>query len=521
MKHALLFFTFALLANLPAQAQYFSKVIDIEELSNTGWQLFLEGETLVLLSATICERNPNRSCAVLVRTDLQGEVLHYNKIEHYRAPTQNSLIKGDSTDFYLALQPSPLGQSNATIVRLDSSLSVQESWDIGEDDEMARIFSIQPYLDGFVAAIYIQDGWPDDAIWIKFLDGDMATKRDIYYWRLDSGYGLVAAHDLRVTTEGDLVGSTNSGSLLQMEAYITKFDSLGQVKWQAVYPQPPNTTLPNPLVRIALLQDGNVAANWITYHVSPDIWIGRSPVTIFGLSGVDGSELWSFPFLYHATSDPILQTLRTADNGDIIGMGAIERPTGWEAGGVPQYGYVGWAFRLSPQGQLKWQRFIYDDRSPFTWQFLYDFRELPNGDIVFIGDYDGTLPGQGPPEVNPSIWLVRTDSTGCLVPDCSDLQIVTADGVITAAEPPPALPDAPHWSVFPNPTTDFWTVTWQGGPRAELQLLDLQGRLLRQQPITQGQNRVDAQGLPPGMYLLRLSSEEGVNSRKVVKAGAK
>jgi hypothetical protein len=519
MKHALLFFTFALLANLPAQAQYFSKVIDIEGLSNTGWQLFLEGETLVLLSATICERDPDRACAVLVRTDLQGEVLHYNKIEHYKPPTYNSLIKGDSTDFYLALQPSPLGQSNATIARLDSALSVQESWDIGEDDEMARIFSIQPYLDGFVAAIYIQDGWHDDIMWIKFLDKNMQTVRDVYYHRLD-GYGMVGNHDLRVNAEGDLIGSAWSATLIQKDGYVTKFDSLGQVKWHVVFPDPVGGTIANPIVRIALMDDGNVAANWVERYIDPDPYVDRYPITIFGLSGTDGGPIWSCPMVHHAQSFPDVQNLRTADNGDIIGMGTISRPPGWEETDLSHFMPTAWIFRISPQGELKWQRYIHDDRSPFFWKSFHDFRELPNGDIVIIGTYLDTLPAQSPPEVNPSIWLVRTDSTGCLVPDCSDLQIVTADGVITAAEPPPALPDAPHWSVFPNPTTDFWTVTWQGGPRAELQLLDLQGRLLRQQPITQGQNRVDAQRLPPGMYLLRLSSEEGVSSRKVVKASA-
>jgi len=77
--------------------------------------------------------------------------------------------------------------------------------------------------------------------------------------------------------------------------------------------------------------------------------------------------------------------------------------------------------------------------------------------------------------------------------------------------------------VFPNPATDIINVSFsQEVPQnVSLELLDVRGRKLRQASNLNGGTgavnySLDINELPAGFYLLRLSSERGVQSRKVV-----
>ena len=72
-------------------------------------------------------------------------------------------------------------------------------------------------------------------------------------------------------------------------------------------------------------------------------------------------------------------------------------------------------------------------------------------------------------------------------------------------------------SVFPNPATEIWQVDWQLPGEAEARLYDMQGRLLRINRISPGNNRLDAAALPKGMYLLRLQNESGYLLKRLVK----
>jgi len=72
-------------------------------------------------------------------------------------------------------------------------------------------------------------------------------------------------------------------------------------------------------------------------------------------------------------------------------------------------------------------------------------------------------------------------------------------------------------SLFPNPTTNHWTLEWNYPDKARLQITDLQGRLLHEQEVQPGQQKISAQGLPPGVYLLQIRSEVASGSVKMVK----
>ncbi|MDO7874212.1 family 16 glycosylhydrolase [Hymenobacter sp. ASUV-10] len=70
--------------------------------------------------------------------------------------------------------------------------------------------------------------------------------------------------------------------------------------------------------------------------------------------------------------------------------------------------------------------------------------------------------------------------------------------------------------VHPNPVTDVLTVE-NAGAAASLTLTDVQGRVLRQQPVKPSAATLDLHDLPAGLYLLTVRSEMGTVVRKVLK----
>lgn len=78
------------------------------------------------------------------------------------------------------------------------------------------------------------------------------------------------------------------------------------------------------------------------------------------------------------------------------------------------------------------------------------------------------------------------------------------------------LEDEIDLTVFPNPTTDFVSFDWNNG-EGDAQIVNLQGSILKNQTLQQGQNSVDVSILPEGIYILKLKTEEGFLAKQFVK----
>ena len=92
------------------------------------------------------------------------------------------------------------------------------------------------------------------------------------------------------------------------------------------------------------------------------------------------------------------------------------------------------------------------------------------------------------------------------------------DLAIYGNEPPLDTDTFPLSSIqiYPNPTSDFLFVKAQSG-LLDYQLFDLNGRLVTEQQPSGAETRVDLSELPAALYFLRLQSEEGTRTYKIVK----
>jgi hypothetical protein len=108
-----------------------------------------------------------------------------------------------------------------------------------------------------------------------------------------------------------------------------------------------------------------------------------------------------------------LLDLFLSSSGEVIGCGFYN---GYINGEI--YGGVGWVFSMTQDGQMNWERLVYDDRPPTAFHGIYAGVEGADGGFLFGGLAVDTVRGVG------TNWLLKLDGEGCYEPDCGDIQFV-------------------------------------------------------------------------------------------------
>lgn len=94
-----------------------------------------------------------------------------------------------------------------------------------------------------------------------------------------------------------------------------------------------------------------------------------------------------------------------------------------------------------------------------------------------------------------------------------------ADSLLSALPEVGELPDETLFSVFPNPTEEKFIVERIDGSfvKASAAFYTSTGIVLEQREIIKPKEEFDLRNFPSGVYLLRLSSETGVQTLKIIK----
>jgi hypothetical protein len=72
-------------------------------------------------------------------------------------------------------------------------------------------------------------------------------------------------------------------------------------------------------------------------------------------------------------------------------------------------------------------------------------------------------------------------------------------------------------NIFPNPATNNVTILFADLNNAKLEVLDITGKVLMKQSLNLNSNTVNIEKLPAGMYLFKVTSNEGTATSKVIK----
>ena len=72
-------------------------------------------------------------------------------------------------------------------------------------------------------------------------------------------------------------------------------------------------------------------------------------------------------------------------------------------------------------------------------------------------------------------------------------------------------------AVYPNPTTSKWVITTLSEKVKSVEVFDMLGKKVISLNPDSREVIIDASNLAKGMYVTKISSEEGVSTRKLVK----
>lgn len=503
----------SLISNSVAGQTTFYRSIDVAGTPEYGTQLENFGDGFAIVSLQTCPYPPGAACTVWQLYDALGQEIftkEFSNNEFSVLPSSaGSYFALDSLNHYLVLSVySPTTDLDVGLIKFDpltgdsifTRIYEEEFFDIGE-----KLIKADDQNNLLLLGGRVLPGENRFTPWlIKItLEGNIIWERDLYH--IEGSYQHL--DHLRLPSNDYLVtyAMCPSPALCNRRPpyrfFATRLDTAGQEVWTRELPAASRDGWGGDNADLLLMDDSSIVFNWVQDLEIPWVDTFSYPPLIRWINE-DGDSLRQYDFDNERFR--YIKGMTKAANGDIIAAGFVELND-------LDLGTGGWVFRMSPQGELRWQRYIADVRFPFNQHYFKDVVEAPDGGIVLTGLLQDSFPNYEPFINNPNIWLVKLDSTGCLEPDCGLFQIMGTTVVDT--DQPVELPTEATLHLFPNPAKGFFQLRWlEDGPSPyplAVEVFGTNGQRILQQTLSASPAIIDCAQWPPGIYIVRARSREG------------
>jgi Secretion system C-terminal sorting domain len=258
---------------------------------------------------------------------------------------------------------------------------------------------------------------------------------------------------------------------------LMKINVNGQTLWIRKFNQSDSYAHP----KVAQLQNGDIAFAWTVDTFS--VFIYDFPPIIYILDSLGNIKT---SHIIYSQSLRTIFALRVLPNGDLLGIGSADGPN------ATSFSTGGWLFRMSPDGQLLWERAISDKRYGIG-EFM-DAVATPDNGILATGNISAKN------DINQIYtWVVKVDGNGCYESDCDSILLITPTGEIT-------FPDR-SYRLYPNPATDFFYIEGlTGTEERDFEIYNTLGQTVLSIPFPQA-NIVNVDQLPSGLYKVKITSK--------------
>lgn len=213
----------------------------------------------------------------------------------------------------------------------------------------------------------------------------------------------------------------------------------------------------------------------------------------------DFEQEWEYTF-YDKSAKQFIGTFIT-DEGNIFGYGASDELYIADIDPSPLNTYSAWCFLLSPEGELIWERAIFDERYSLLNGF---FTAVQYGDHFIMGglvdEYDPTTN----PVNDPSSWLLSLDKDGCWNGNCKEIIIIENDSLSYTDVENFSIPNI---DIYPSPAIDFVKIDTPF-KKFNLQVFNASGNTIFTEEIMRSSYRLNVADLPSGIYYILLSDHE-------------
>lgn len=310
---------------------------------------------------------------------------------------------------------------------------------------------------------------------------------DIYFVKTDSAGNLewgknyggsnwdAAVSVVQTSDSGYLMlGWTRSFGNGQRDFYLIKTDDSGNQEWQKTY------------------GGGDMDSGWGITELSDGNYLLTGARIIGGvdkgyLYKIDsqGIIIWQKSYLYNSNQSELFWAKELIDKS-IIAVGVTDNSS---------EGNAGWLIKTDSIGNELWQRKYNKSNLP---DLFYNVLSTSDGGFLLSGQCFNTAIN------SQDAWLLKVDSIGCPYENCT-VGIDEREKVVVA-------------DIWPNPVHELLNIELQdnGNKKYELNILDLQGKLVYQTTLISQLSSHTMNNLTNGIYLLNIFNSEKSTTVKIV-----
>jgi|GEM_PF-882665 len=480
----------------------FMKSYDIEGTdSNNGTDLLSINNAYIILTGPNCS-NTGFGCTGMIKTDTSGIKQWDNLFENEEGkllPIRGFQNLGDA-GFVVTGEMGHLGYGTLFLLRISTQGDSLQLREYG-NEELREVgiptTMLNDTLLGLVSWSNIAATYANDIRLIK-IDTCLSNLSEIALLGVDGylvnfGWGISTAPDA-VSLYINIVHRNNIPP--NYYATVRKINLIGDTLWS--YLLSGYTTSTNITEQVVVLDNGNIVTRWFDEEFGSAN--EQNPYLI--CLNDQGEFIWRYNFNDNAYKKfPV--AISKATNGDIIGCGFVNNPN---------YNYSsGWLFRVSPNGELLWEREYISYTPMINFLVPQGIDEDDNDNIIVTGAIIDAIPTGG---YEWNALLLKVLPNGCFTPGCNggaeDTLIIasTVVGVESVPKPPPQVSGVSPLVVFPNPTNGVVQILLPAQRQnAQILFTNLSGHTLKTVPVpatqyNQSQMSIDTIDLPDGMYIL-------------------
>jgi hypothetical protein len=495
---------FHLFGQVHAQTERFSKIFCPYNIAAIGRHILVT-DTGYIAGGVAKDSNSQMQTLVLLRVSKQGLLNGFktpsSKLIKYYPGSASSIVKTKDGGYVWAGQTYNFIKACGFLIKLDSLLSTswEREYSFNNDSTYSYLGTMQvkQTYDGGYAMTGDIDGpgqYDTDVLLLRTDSlGQKLWQKTYNFKGADRGWNLIETPD-----KGFLLGAGGyvAGNEQSYDGLIIKTDSAGNEQWRKTI----GGSYLDYYCVVANSNDGNFLVG--TIHAigqfAPDYPISQIRLMKINSGGV---VLWDKLYGKATYFNQMGQVLIQGDGNIIVSGSYLSDSSTVQYG--ESYGYV---LKTNSQGDSVWMREYYYFNGDANANRLYDIKQTPDGGFIACGEVDSL------PAIPQSIWVLKLDSFGCLVPGC---QNVGMKEVI--------LQDNEQLFVFPNPASTEINIRLPEKFRENAQqarIFDHLGREVLRQHLTAGEvtHAINIASLPTGVYYIRIIGNGiSVVAGKVVK----
>ena len=476
--------------SMSQETPYFNNVYNHENGITTGLSIVESGDGYIGYGATIVSGSIGQKL-VFIKISHSGEELIWKQFgndyqTYYPGNVGGALIKTIDNNFVLAFNYTNLGNSFGSLLKLDSNLDTIWEKNFAPYYITNTLNCIQTSDNGFMLTGWVYPSEEDYSIpillktdslgnyqWHQIYDGPLAKRGQNVIGTPDGGY---------------LIGGLrwNPAVYQTLDAMLIKTDSLGNEEWTKFYGNP---TVDDDMALVAMADDGNylVATVYGEWEVSPTSRTGR--ISLLKIDN-EGNSIWQKK-IGPKDRNVYLKNLRHTVDGNLIVSGWAYNDT------LNDFIYEGLLYKFSQQGDSIWMRDYNHYHNQYDINKFYDAYPTSDNGYIAVGKARPDMGG------NNKMWIVKVDSMGCDTAGC-------ATGVFVEELSPSGGGKGEDLSIFPNPTTDKFTLSLSKcavcrGKAGFISIYDLQGTRVEEIIIPKNTEsiEVDVSKYHKGIYYLQ------------------